>query len=61
MQQANQQAQARCEFKAMRGWDELAIVSDVGRSLEEFLTGSESILDAYSNYPEGTRRSVRRS
>jgi hypothetical protein len=46
MQQANQQAHARCESKGIRGWDHLAVLSDVERSLEEFLTGSESVLDA---------------
>lgn len=48
MRQANQQAHARCESKAIRGWDQVALLSDVGTSLEEFLTGSESILDAYA-------------
>jgi len=48
MRQANQQAYARCESKAIRGWDQVALLSDVGTSLEEFLTGSESILDAYA-------------
>ena len=48
LQQANQQAHARCESKGIRGWDHLAVLSDVGRSLEEFLTGSESVLDAYT-------------
>ena len=48
MRLANQQAHARCESKAIRGWDHLVILSDVKASLEEFLTGSESVLEAYA-------------
>jgi len=48
MQQTKQQAHARCKAKAIKGWDQVALLNDVGASLEEFLTGSESILDGYA-------------
>ena len=44
--QANHQADAYCQEKAIIGWDYLSVLSDVESRLEVFLTGDEPILEA---------------
>jgi len=44
--QANQQAHAYCQEKAIIGWDHLSVLADVESRLEVFLSGDEPILEA---------------
>jgi hypothetical protein len=44
--QANHQAHAYCQEKAIIGWDHLSVLADVESRLEVFLNGDEPILEA---------------
>ncbi len=46
LQQANNQAHAYCQEKAIIGWAHVSMLADVKSRLEAFLTGDEPILEA---------------
>jgi hypothetical protein len=46
LQQANNQAHAYCQEKAIIGWAHVSMLADVKSRLEVFLTGDEPILEA---------------
>lgn len=47
LQQANNQAHAYCQEKAVIGWAHVSMLADVKSRLEAFLTGDEPILEAH--------------
>jgi hypothetical protein len=48
IEQAIGQARARCEAKQVVSWERLKVLVDIESQLKEFLTGSESVLDAHA-------------
>lgn len=46
IQQANHQADAYCQEKAILGWEHLRVLADVGARLDVFLNGDEPIVEA---------------
>lgn len=47
LQQANNQAHAYCQEKAVIGWAHVSMLADVKSRLDAFLTGDEPILEAH--------------